>query len=869
MQNKNRLFALILMIVLAAPMIMVIGLASAQTTTTLNLQTFLYLNAGPSPVGVGQTVYLTLFFSKPSPGIASGATMFPVVTYAGLKINIVMPNKQNETLGPYSTDTTGGVPAIDFVPQTAGNYTLQGTYPGQPIGTAGGVNYNLDSSMTPAVTLVVQQTPVSYWTPTAMPTSYWTTPIYASNYYWAQSVGGNWYGCGRPAFDDTGGYDGTGNNYQPYSTAPTTSHILWTLPTQFGGQPGGETAATEMSAFAATSPLYHIFEPIILDGVLYYNWYPAQTDMAGIAAVNLFTGQTLWVKNTTDTLTYGQVVTFHTVEEFGSQAFLWTAHLVGITGSGFFATATYDYNILDPVTGNLMATVTNIPGSIASLFGTSTNALIDSNESNCAGSILIYYTNSTYGATGATESLTMWNSSLCLAGPGSNGINAEYDTGDFKPSGTYNWNTGIEWSVPVPNPNLGLTEESLQGILLSADTPIFGNSFSQYGGASAIDMAYNAITGQVMWGPKTQTLIAGDNINVAAIGQGVYVRIDKDTDALYGYSLATGNLLWGPTQLKGDALSYLEDSVAIAYGQVYEWDIGGYLNAVNLNTGKLDWTWTRGSAGYNTPYGVYPNWVFDSQTIADGMIFLSEGRLYDPPLFPGGEKVAINCTTGQLVWAINGAFQRDVTPVADSEMLGWNGYDGQIYAFGLGPSKTTVTAPDPVTTMGTPIVLTGSVTDISPGASQTAVAANFANGLPCVSDASMQSFMQAVYEQQPMPTNVTGVPVTLYVLDSNNNYRAIGTTTTNANGFYSLLWRPDIQGNYTVTATFAGTQSYYGSTANTAFYVAPAATTTAPTTSPTNGLASNTTVEYGIVAIAIIVVIIGAVLALLVTRKRP
>ena len=119
------------------------------------------------------------------------------------------------------------------------------------------------------------------------------------------------------------------------------------------------------------------------------------------------------------------------------------------------------------------------------------------------------------------------------------------------------------------------------------------------------------------------------------------------------------------------------------------------MNALNLTTGKIDWTWTRGSAGYNTPYGIYPNWVFGTQSIADGMLFISEGRCYDPPLFPGGEKIALNCATGKLVWEINGAFQRDVSPIADGELMGWNGYDGQIYGFGLGPSKTTITAPNP------------------------------------------------------------------------------------------------------------------------------------------------------------------------------
>ena len=75
----------------------------------------------------------------------------------------------------------------------------------------------------------------------------------------------------------------------------------------------------------------------------------------------------------------------------------------------------------------------------------------------------------------------------------------------------------------------------------------------------------------------------------------------------------------------------------------------------------------------------------------------------------------------------------------------------------MGPSKTTVNAPQVGVTTATPVTITGTVTDISAGAQQKAVAANYPNGLPCVSDASMTQFMEAVYEQQPMPTNITGV----------------------------------------------------------------------------------------------------------------
>jgi hypothetical protein len=133
----------------------------------------------------------------------------------------------------------------------------------------------------------------------------------------------------------------------------------------------------------------------------------------------------------------------------------------------------------------------------------------------------------------------------------------------------------------------------------------------------------------------------------------------------------------------------------------------------------------------------------------------------------------------------------------------------------------------------------------------------------------MTQFMEAVYEQQPMPNNVTGVPVTLSVLDSNGNYRTIGSTTTNAQGVYGFTWKPDITGNYTVYATFPGTQSYYGSSASTYFYASSPAATSAPTATPLTGLASNNTVMYGIVAIIIVIVIIGAAIMLMLSRKRP
>jgi hypothetical protein len=855
MKNGKSLIVLILMIVLTMPMIMQIP-HTVSAASTLNVKDYLYVNAAPNPVGVGQTVYINLFFTKPIPD----ATGFGTSIYTGLTINIVKPDGTNETLGPYTADMTGGVGGLSFSPAAIGNYTFQGIFPGQSLGTDfSGTTYNMDPCVSPPVTIVVQQEPISYYSGSPLPTNYWSTPIYANNFNWAQTIGGNWYGLGRPAFDNTGGYDGTGNNFQQYSTAPTTAHILWTKATTTGGQPGGETIANQENAYSTASPLYHLFEPVILNGVLYENLWAAQTDNAGIIAINLRTGQTLWVQNTSDVLIYGQVVNFHNNEEFGAQAFLWTSHLAGYDGMGMFGPAAlYDYNILDPVTGNQMATVTDIPSAIAGLFATSTSALIDSNESNCAGAILIYYVDS--------NNLKMWNSSQCLSSVGGFGS----PTGSYKPTGSYNFTAGIMWTVPLPtaNPAFGIAAQSNQAILLSSHPPTISTFANQFGADNATDIAYNPVTGAKLWGPTTQATTNFDDVGIVATGDGVYVRHDKDLNELFGYSLTTGQKLWGPTQCVGNAFSHLFSSAAIAYGRVYIWDFGGYANAVNLKTGHLDWTYTRGSAGYNTPYGIYPLWVYGSQTIADGMLFLSEGRLYNPPLFPGGEKLALNCTDGSLVWEISGAFQRSPSPVADGEMLGFNGYDGQIYAFGTGASKTTVTAPDVGVTTATPVTIMGAVTDISAGASQEVVAANYPNGLPCVSDASMTPFMEAVYEQQPMPTNVTGVPVTIAVTDSNGNHYDIGTTTTTPSGFYSLTWTPTIPGNFAVTATFAGTQSYYGSSAQTAFYASSPAATPAPTATPAASVADT----YFVPAIAGLFVLIIIVLALVVLsmfRKRP
>ncbi len=127
--------------------------------------------------------------------------------------------------------------------------------------------------------------------------------------------------------------------------------------------------------------------------------------------------------------------------------------------------------------------------------------------------------------------------------------------------------------------------------------------------------------------------------------------------------------------------------------------------------------------------------------------------------------------------------------------------------------------------------------------------------------------MEYVYMQKPMPTNATGVPVSIDVIDANGNYRNIGTATSDSSGMFSFNWTPDITGKYTVIATFAGSNSYYPSSSETSFAVDPAA----PTASPYPQVVLPPTEMYIVgtgIAIIAAVVIVGAILAMML-KKRP
>jgi hypothetical protein len=133
----------------------------------------------------------------------------------------------------------------------------------------------------------------------------------------------------------------------------------------------------------------------------------------------------------------------------------------------------------------------------------------------------------------------------------------------------------------------------------------------------------------------------------------------------------------------------------------------------------------------------------------------------------------------------------------------------------------------------------------------------------------MTEWMDYLYKQHAKPTDATGVEVKLETIDPNNNFYEIGTVTSDASGFYSLMWEPPVPGKYTIIATFEGSDSYYKSYAETAIGVGPSSSAAAPIEpEPVEATeAPIVSTELAIIAAIAVACIIG-IAAFLLLRKR-
>jgi len=897
---KNKTMAIMIALLLTISMTASIILqpnASAHNPP-YNIPTYAFSNVGTNPVGLGQTVNIGMWLGQPTP-TANGPYGD---RWQNITLKITMPDGTTQTLGPFTSDDTGGTYTA-FTPTQLGTYTFQTIFAGQTLAgnnlargqTSPFIGDYYQPSTSSLATLTVQQEPVGGVSVAPLPTSYWQNPINAMNVQ-------NWYAIGGASLNLGGaGKYNTTANFNPYTTAPKSAHIIWTKPEAFGGVLGGQFGGTTTYGnYYSTAQYEKKFAPVIINGFLYYNVYPgSSTNPTGLVCVNLYTGQTVWTNNAANygggspqqtaltstgivtTILAGQILDYVSPNQYGGLAYIWTTG----TPAGIVSTGT-TLNMFDAETGTYILSVVN---------GTSAALMTDQ-----SGNLIGYFINQTAGkqqimgqinnnigpaptvVTSTGPTLNMWNSTTAIM---TSTWSATASGWQWRPpqNGIIPYSNGIVFRTPLATNYSGNALPSdfsigAAGPITSAQDINSGVVMMTSGGSSGglfqpgwqIEAGYSADTGQQLWianrtyAPYSRVVGEGD-------GYGVYGEISYEDSTLYGYNVTTGDLLWK------DVLSPVDpyDSIGgymntLANGTLYLAGFGGDIWSINMLNGKINWytntTTLHGPSGTNTPYGIWPLWTFSMGGVADGILFLAEGHEYSPPLFLGAQQLAINCSTGQLVWSIDAFDVNSIPAIAYGVMTVINAYDNQIYAYAMGPSATTVSAPQIGVTTKTPVTITGTVTDISAGSQQQAVAANFPNGLPAVSDASQTQFMESVYMQQPMPTNTTGVPVTLSVIDANGNQRQIGTTTSDSFGTFSLTWTPDIQGDYKVIATFAGTQSYYGSSADTTFH----ATEPAPTATslPVTEQAPTTMYIVGAV-VAIIIAIAIATIVIVTIRKRP
>jgi len=926
-KSKTAAIAIAVLLTLSMTASMVLIPSASAHTPPWKIQLFAFINVAPNPAGIGQTVTIGFWLNEPP---MTAGTIYGD-RYQGMTIKVTNPDGTTKTLGPFTSDDTGGTSTL-FTPTALGTYSFQMSYPGQTLtgGQYGSLGVSnpaylgdyIEPATSSVVTLTVQQTPIPPVPVTALPTSYWQTPINALNV-------NNWYAIGGPylalymgySAGKGGAYYNTTSNFNPYSTAPLTSHILWTRPVAFGGAIGGQAGGTTTYGnYYSTSQYERKYLPIVINGYLYYTEFPgSSTSPIANVCINLYSGQTVWTDDASNygggspqqtalttagvvmPLACGQVLDYVTPNQYGGLAYLWET---GTPAGIHVAAGTTTLNLFDAMTGKYILSVVNGTGFS---YGLTTDA---------SGDLVSYYTNTTVGTQtiGSTvigpngpvsqrvttapggSLLEAWNSTQCLevGAIGGWGIGSDYGWEWRPPQGAqvpFSYGIQSAWQLPatVPvgayinkatMPNVFTVMGVNSGVAVVYAEANFGlTNYFQTG--YIIFAGYDVATGSQIWVQNiTFTPFTAVNLdNYGNVGDGVFLTVVKETGQVNAFSVDTGKQVW-TTTLKGENGGAINpyDTVGgikanIYGGNVYIFGFGGDIWSLNMTNGALNWytntTQITGPAGEDTPYGVWPIWVQTGVGGGGGIEFLEEGHEYAPPLFLGAQLLALNITNGKPVWQIS-SFDVDANPeLAYGIMTTLNAYDNQIYAYGRGPSKTTVTAPDAGVTTASPITITGTVTDVSAGSTQEAVAASFPNGLPCVSDASMSQFMEAVYMQQPMPTNTTGVPVTITVLDSNHNCYVIGTATTDSSGTYSLTWTPDIPGNFTVYATFTGTNGYYGSSGEAHLYASAPSPTASPYPSPATGLASTGTVELGIAAVIIVIIIIGVVLAILTVRKRP
>jgi hypothetical protein len=830
-------------------------LPNATAQEPMEVEPFPFINANPNPAQVGTNVLLH---------VGSVYPLQYVDDYWELSVIITKPDNTTTTIEDVKTDATGGT-GVTFTPTMTGTYKLYAHFPEQvappepPFGFQAGPPGNaiMLESDSPVIELVVQEDPISIWPGVPLPTEYWTRPINDQIWEWAP-LAGNWLGD-QVSMDAWPPAQTLYKDYNDY--APEAAHILWAKPLTMGGIAGGQRGNYNFEYGDAYEPKWT--GSVIIGGILFYNEFESTGSESAVLernviAVNLHTGEELWHKPLIDldgnyqNLDFGQVFYWDAFNYHGVFPYLWTS-----TG-GFGQPTTW--NAYDAFTGRWEYSMEGIPSGTR-IYGPK-------------GEIFIYTVDLNNGW------MALWNSSRVVQ-PQTSGTSND---GSWRPQGNVydaaRTASGYEWNVTIGRDEGVLGERSLPGSVDKIrEGIILGTDFDKYLRSDDGTIRIWALSteagkeGTLLYNKTfTMPIKAGHyDVQDADVESDVFTVSVAETSQHWGFRLSTGQMLWGPT----DPQQYVDKW---GYGSSNSWDnivdgkyisgnYGGTVYCRNVTTGEIIWTYD-----IDDPYHeVLQNTKirFRPAFIADGKLYL-ENTEHNPfnPQHRGFPFLCLDLETGEKIFSIpiRGSEWSSTPIIGDSIIAMYNEYDQRIYAIGKGPSATTVTGPEIAQPMGTPILIKGTVMDISPGTNDAALTMRFPDGVPAVSDDSMSVWMMYVYSQFGRPANATGVEVTLSVLDPNNNVYDIGNATTDSSGTFSLMWDPLVPGKYTVIATFAGSDSFYASSAETSVGITEAPEVT-PEPTPIPASVADQYIVPATTGIIIAIVVVGLVIILML-RKR-
>jgi outer membrane protein assembly factor BamB len=525
-----------------------------------------------------------------------------------------------------------------------------------------------------------------------------------------------------------------------------------------------------------------------MEGKVYYNQPGGY-----FHCVDLRTGELLWEKPGSVTMGWHIKPELYQTEVLDAIGIL-EAYLWGGLGSS-------QWKQYDPLTGNLIGTYQNSPTSTHTISWRDGDPNVYITQRKDWDPITFEY---------GYVRLMKWN----------------YDL-----SSTSDWTTGVLWNVSIRQPDgksIGDGRQSVRCYVYPEANIIICSAHNDENRQMAFDMT----TGDFLWYKEYDFLDIPGTSHTLGPPSGPIMRFNAVDNKIYAYDVKTGNEIWA-TEIGvlpwGNTPAYYHICDPVSR-TLYWFGFDGYCFALDLDTGAVKWqseyvgdttetvqgTWPFGGSSYAGSAGGNPG-----AASGDGKVYMATSNVYRlQPKSRFNRLYCFDADTGDIIWSVRGGIA--VTSLADGYLLGVNDNDGMLYCFGKGKTEIDVGASPSVVEEGSAVLITGTITDQSPGQEDT----------PCVADEDMSVWMDYLHMQNATlinnPPAPNGVPVSLAAIDPNGNYVEIATVTSDTAGMFKKLWTPEIEGEYTIIANFEGSESYWSSYTVAAFGVTEATSPDVP-----------------------------------------